>query len=364
MRARAFLILLLSSPALAAPIPIGGQVSPVVKDARALLIPVVSEIEAGRLELEGKADPEPVASAAVAADGSFRLDAPEPGMYRVMVQAPGFVPRERRLTPLLEEMDLPPVELEKDVRVEVRVNGADGRPVQGARVRIGDPPGSGSWEMDDGEWQAPARSGLTDAQGKLVLAREPSEGLLVRAGAPGLPFVEKRDARTSTVSLALPAGSARDLRVLDAAGKPVPGALVRLGEARWAAGRTGADGILPVPLAGKLKLQVLAVAEDGRSATLYLEPKKPEETGPRDLRLPPVETLSGRVVSTASGLPVAGALVWARDLGAFRRTGADGVYKLSAVAGRDLSIQAAAAGFFKRQSNWAVKAGERRAPTL
>jgi len=364
LRARAFLILLLSSPALAAPIPIGGQVSPVVKDARALLIPVVSEIEAGRLELEGKADPEPVASAAVAADGSFRLDAPEPGMYRVMVQAPGFVPRERRLTPLLEEMDLPPVELEKDVRVEVRVNGADGRPVQGARVRIGDPPGSGSWEMDDGEWQAPARSGLTDAQGKLVLAREPSEGLLVRAGAPGLPFVEKRDARTSTVSLALPAGSARDLRVLDAAGKPVPGALVRLGEARWAAGRTGADGILPVPLAGKLKLQVLAVAEDGRSATLYLEPKKPEETGPRDLRLPPVETLSGRVVSTASGLPVTGALVWARDLGAFRRTGADGVYKLSAVAGRDLSIQAAAAGFFKRQSNWAVKAGERRAPTL
>lgn len=364
MRARALLILLLSSPALAATIPIGGQVYPPVKDARALLIPLISESEAGDLELAGKADPEPVASAAVAADGSFRLEAPEPGMYRVMVQAPGFVPRERQLTPLLEDIDLPPVELEKDVRVEVRVAGADGKPVQGARVRIGDPPASGSWDMDDGEWQATPRSGLTDAQGKLVLAREPSEGLVVRAGAPGLPFVEKRDARTSTVTLALPIGSTRDLRVLDAAGKPVPGALVRLGEARWAAGLTGADGVLAVPLAGKLKLQVLVITEDGRSASLYLEPKKPEETGPRDLRLPPVETLSGRVVSAQSGLPVAGALVWARDRGAFRRTGADGGYKLSAVPGRELAVRAAAAGFFDRWSSWAVKTGERRAPTL
>lgn len=363
MRARAFLILLLlSSPALAASIPVGGQVSPPVKDARALLLPLVSEIEAGRLELEGKADPEPVASAAVAADGSFRLEAPEPGMYRVRVQAPGLVPRERQLAPLLEEMDLPPVELEKAVRMEVRVTGADGKPVQGARVRIGDPPASGSWDMDDGEWQAPPRSGLTDAQGKVMLAREPSESLLVRAGAPGLPFVEKRDARTSTVALTLSQGSTRELRVLDAAGKPVPGALVRLGEARWAAGRTGADGVLPVPLAGKLR--VLATAEDGRTATLFLEPKKPKETGPRDLRLPPSEALSGRVVSAASGLPVSGALVWARDPGAFRRTGADGGYKMSAVSGRELSIAAAAAGFYKGRSSWAVKAGEKRAPTV
>ncbi|HEX6861880.1 MAG TPA: carboxypeptidase regulatory-like domain-containing protein, partial [Thermoanaerobaculia bacterium] len=364
MRARAFLILLLSSPAFAAPIPIGGQVSPPVKDARALLVPVLSEIEAGQLELAGKADPEPLASVAVAADGSFRLEAPEPGMYRVVVQAPGFVPREQQLTPLLEETDLPAVELKKDVRVEVRVTGADGKPVQGARVRVGDRPASGVWNMDVQEWRVPARAGLTDARGRAVLAREPSESLLVRAGAPGLPFVERRDVRTSTVTLALPSGSSRELRVLDAAGKPVPGALVRLGDARWAAGRTGADGVFPVPLAGKRKLQVAAVAEDGRSANLYLEPQKPQETGPRDLRLPAVETLSGRVVSARSGRPVAGALVWARDPGAFRKTGEDGGYRMSAAPGRELPIEAAAAGFFKRQSNWPVKAGERRAPTL
>ncbi len=367
MRAKAFLILLLlASPALAAPIPIGGQVSPSVKDARALLIPLASVIEAGRLELEGKADPEPVASVAVAADGSFRLQAPEPGMYRVMIQAPGFVPRERRLAPLLEETDLPAVELKKDVRLEVRVTGADGKPVQGARVRIGDRPSSG-WNMDSEEWLVPVRSGLTDGQGKIVLPRDASERLLVRAGTPGLPFAERRDVRTPAVALALPAlpaESIRDLRVLDAAGKPVPGALVRLGEARWAAGRTGADGVLPVPLAGKLKLQVLAIAEDGRSATLYLQPKKPEETGPRDLRLPAFEALAGRVVSTLSGQPVAGALVWAADIGRFQRTAADGAYKLSAVPGRELPVTAMAAGFLQRQANWLVKGGERRAPTL
>ncbi|MFL6203072.1 MAG: carboxypeptidase regulatory-like domain-containing protein [Thermoanaerobaculia bacterium] len=367
MRATAFLILLLASPAFPAPVPVGGQVSPPVKDARALLIPLVSELEAGKLDLQGKADPEPVASAAVAADGSFRLEAPEPGMYRVLVQAPGFVPRELALQPLLEETDLPAVELEKDARIEVRVAGADGKPVQGARVRIGDRPASAFWDFDSAKWQVPARAGLTDAQGRIVLPRGSSEGLLVRAGAPGLPFVERRDVRTSTVALVLSPGSGREvrvLRVLDAAGKPVPGALVRVGEARWAAGRTGADGVLPVPLAGKLKLRVLAVAEDGRSAVLYLEPKKPEETGPRDLRLPAFETLSGRVVSTLSGRPVAGALVWAGDPGAFRRTGDDGVYKLSAAPGRELPIQAAAAGYFQGQSNWSVRKGERRAPTL
>ena len=357
MRRIAFLILLLSTPALAAPIPVGGQVSPPAKDARALLIPLVSEIEAARLDLAGKADPEPVASAAVAADGSFRLEAPEPGMYKVRVEAPGHVPREHPLQPLVEDTELPAVELEKDARIEVRVAGSDGRPVPGARVRIG------PQSTPRSAWRVPVRAALVDAEGRAVLPRGPAEAVNVRAGAPGLPFVERRDARTSSLALSLPEGGSRALRVLDAAGRPVAGALVRLGE-RWNEGLTSADGLLSAPIAAKQRLRIAATARDGRSVAAFVEPLRPGESGPRILRLPAAETLSGRVVSALDGKPVAGAVVWAGDPGAFQRTGGDGAYRLTAAAGRELGIRAAAAGYFEGGAGWPVRAGERRAPTL
>lgn len=363
MRARLLLpaLLLLALPATAA-IPIGGQISGTVpKDARALLIPLGPQDQAASLELEGKADPAPVASVPVSADGAFRLEAPEPGMWKVLVQAAGFVPREHSLLPLVEETELAAVKLERDAKLEVRVTGPDGRPLAGARVRAGEPERRFSLKP---EWRVPARTGLTDAQGRIALPRGASESLLVRAGAAGLPFAEKTDVRASTVTLALPAGSGRDIRVLDAAGRPVPGALVRLGDNRWAAGRTSADGLFSVPLPGRQKLRVLVTAEDGRSANVYLEPKRPEETGPRELRLPAVETLAGRVVSVADGRPVAGALVWGDDPGGFRKTGADGGYRLSGPVGRELHLAAAAPGYFQETGSRLVQAGERKGPTL
>lgn len=372
MRARrllpALLLLALPSLAAAAPIPIGGQISnpggALPKDARALLIPLVSQDRAGSLELEGKAGPEPVASVPVSADGTFRLEAPEAGMWKVVVQAAGFVPKEIVLLPLLEETELAAVQLDRDAKLEVRVTGPDGRPLAGARVRAGEPERRFS---TGSEWRVPSRTGLTDAQGKVALPRAASESLLVGAGAAGLPFVEKKDVRTSTVTLGLPAGTSRDIRVLDAAGKPVAGALVRLGDNRWAAGRTAADGTLAVPLPGKEKLRVAVTpggAGDGRSATVYLAPKRPEETGPRDLRLPAVETLAGRVVSAADGRPMAGALVWADDPGAPAKTGADGGYRLSGPVGRELFLGAAAPGFFQETGRRLVQAGDRKGPTL
>jgi protocatechuate 3,4-dioxygenase beta subunit len=356
MRLTPFLLLLLAAPALA--IPIGGQVSPPVKDARALLIPLVSEVEAGKLALAGKADPEPVASVAVASDGSFRLEAPEPGMYRVIVQAPGYVPREFPLRPLLEEVDLPAVELEKDARIEVRVTRADGHPIPGALVRIAsqDRPGSA--------WRVPVRAAVADAEGKAVLPRGSAGSAGVRAGAPGLPFAERRDVRSSSLTLALAPGTSREIRVLDAAGKPAAGVLVRVGEPAWTSGLTSADGLLAVPIPSKQRLRVTVTAEDGRSVMAWVEPLRPGESGPRALRLPAVETLSGRVVSAADGKPVAGAVVWSGDPGAFVRTGGDGGYRLTATAGRELGISAAAAGYFQGWAGWPVRAGERRAPTL
>ncbi|MES1243979.1 MAG: carboxypeptidase regulatory-like domain-containing protein [Acidobacteriota bacterium] len=348
-------LLLLLTPA--PPLTVGGQIKgPLPADARVLLVAVAPDAEAGRLELEGKAGPEPAATGTVTADGSFHLQAPETGLWKVVIQAPGFVPQEYLLVPLVESIDLPAVRLEKDQRTEVRVTGADGRPVAGARVRVVNP-------ESQYNWRTPVRSGLTDAQGALVLPRGAKEGLLVRAGAPGLPFAERRDVRSSAVALRLEAGRSRDVRVVDAAGKPVAGALVRIGEPLWTVGATSEDGLLSIPLAGrdKVKLSVLAGA---RSLAGYVEPARETEKGPKELRLPATQTLAGRIVSAADGRPVAGALVWSDDLGSFQRAGADGAYRFEAVPGRQLALMGAAPGFFQQETDWTVQTQDRRAPTL
>ncbi|HEX3128347.1 MAG TPA: hypothetical protein VH394_13540, partial [Thermoanaerobaculia bacterium] len=214
-------LLLLLSPPPPPPILVGGQVkAPVPLETRASLVAVPADAESGRLDLEGKAGPEPVTAVQVEADGTFHLQAPAPGMWKVVVQAQGYVPQEYTLTPLVEDIDLPAVRLEKDLRTEVRVTGADGRPLAGARVRALNPEGQR-------DWRTPVRAALTDAQGVVVLSRGAKEGLLVRAGTPGLPFAERRDVRSSQVTLQLTPGRSREVRVVDAAGKPVAGALVR-----------------------------------------------------------------------------------------------------------------------------------------
>jgi protocatechuate 3,4-dioxygenase beta subunit len=353
-------LLLLSFPTFAAPpaITIGGQLKgpTVPRDARALLIAVVPDAEAGRLELAGKTGPEPAATAPVAADGTFHLQAPESGMWKVVVQAPGAVPREYPLIPLVESIDLPAVSLETDLKLEVRVTGEDGKPVAGALVRAWDPEGPSGW-------RTPVRSGLTGAQGTLLLPRGAKEGLLVRAGTPGLPFAERRDVRSSAVDLRLIPGRSRDVRVVDAAGKPVAGAWVRIGDPRWTVGATAADGLLTIPLSGREKVKITVVAGD-RTLNGYVEPTRETDKGPKEMRLPAVQTLSGRVVSALDGHPVAGALVWSGDPGAFRRAGADGAYRLDAAPGRELSMTGAAAGFFEQETAWPVQDGDRRAPTI
>jgi hypothetical protein len=330
-----------------------------LRDGRALLIRIASDFEAGRLEIAGKADPDPAASVPVAADGTFRLEAPEPGLWKVIVQSPGLVPQEHRLVPLVEETDLPAVRLETDRKLEVRVAGPDGRPLAGARVRAEDP----SLRTLLAPWRKTARAGITDDKGVAVLPRGATETLAVTVAAPGLALAERKDVRVSALAVKLTPGRARDLRIVDAVGKAVASALVRLGESGRAAGQTAADGRLAVLLEGPAKRSVVASTEDGRSATGSVTPVTAQESGPRILRLPPLQTLSGRVVSKADGRPVAGAVVWA-DLGDVRLTGADGGYKLSAVPGRHLRVQAGATGYLQADAEWPVQAGELRAPTL
>jgi protocatechuate 3,4-dioxygenase beta subunit len=388
LRARArllpFALFLVLSPSLAAPaepprtpISVGGLVqgpggSP-LEGARALLVPMPSDAALARLELEGKVDPEPAASIAsttTRADGTFRLEAPEPGMWKVMVQAPGLVPREIELLPLFEETELPAVKLEKDAGLEVRVTGSDGAPVAGARVRtVQSRPFSIGVQPT---WKTPVRAARTDAKGVAVLPREGRERVTVLAGMDGLPYAEQ-EARSGAVILRLlrPAsggiGDRRQIRVLDITGKkPVADAWVRIGKEQWCAGRTSADGLFDVPLASGTRQTVLVLAEDGRRLETSVEPLKKGETGPKPVALPALEALAGRVVSVVDGKPVAGALVWFKDPGTIRRTGADGAYRieLAPSAAEGLWVQAAAPGYFVESGQTIGPAGRRQGPVL
>lgn len=83
--------------------------------------------------LEGE-EAEPAAEAESQENGDFTVLAPEPGVWRVRVAAEGLAPRETLLAPLLEETHLPPVNLERDLGLEVRVLDTRGEPLSGARL--------------------------------------------------------------------------------------------------------------------------------------------------------------------------------------------------------------------------------------
>src|SRR3954468_348905 len=347
MKRSLLLLPLLALPLHAAGIPVTGRVlTPDGKPAagvRALLIPEISNFELARLELGGKAGPAPAVSAATDAAGSFRLTAPEAGMWTVRLEGTGYAPLEMALAPLTEETELPDAALVPDAALQVKIADPQGKPVANAWVRV---ESSRSSSAVVKPWQIPLRRvAFTDAGGSVTLPRRPDEGVTVWAAAPGLLPVGQEKVRGSSVTLRLAAGTARRIEVRDAQGKPLAGVLVALADSSWVAGRTAEGGRLdlPVPAAG---LDLRLAAEDGRRLTYRLRAAKPEEIGPAVIALKPAVPASGKVVEDGTGRPVPGALVWPdQDLGAVTRAGKDGSFQLAHVE-PEVGIHATAPGYF------------------
>ncbi|HEX7185369.1 MAG TPA: carboxypeptidase-like regulatory domain-containing protein [Thermoanaerobaculia bacterium] len=347
-RARFALLLaclwLSSTAAFAAGIPIRGRVldssGAALAKTRVRLVPFAPVHAAGRLALEGKDSPEPVASAESAADGMFLLEAPEPGMWKVIAGGEGLVPQEIEAAPLTGELDLPSVRLQRDAGLTVRVLGPDGRPVPGARVRTEPAVFSSS------SWQAAPRLSIADAEGRAVLPRAASAAVTVHAGASGFGTAERKEVRAKTVDLRLPTGPAVPLRVVGADGKPAAGVLVQWEEG-GSLGMTGEDGRLDLVAPGGAPLDLLLIAADGRRLEARVRPLQAREPqAPRELRLPAAGETVARVASAADGRPLTGALVWRTDdPGSFRRTDARGEARLPAPSERDFAVQSAASGF-------------------
>jgi hypothetical protein len=292
------------------------------------------------------ADRAPVAGMSWTAsrDGGFRLSIDQPGLYVLRVEAPGFVPLEHRLEPLLEDLSLPEVRLERDLGLSVQVRGPEGRPLADALVSGSPLPRPGP---DPTSWRRAPRTAVTGRDGRARLSWSPGEGLAVRAfradlgeSLPQIVPPAPRPARELTLILATP--HPRRIRVLDRGGKPRPGVAAYGGDGRWSLGQTGDDGSLTLATSPGRPLAVELQGPDGSRGALRLAGG---ERGPVTVTLAPPARLTGRLVSARDGTPIRRGLVWPADHPALFTRSEDGGGISVPLADGSRQVAAAAGGF-------------------
>lgn len=361
-------LLFLAAPCGAAPLELRGTVLGLAGDglpaARVELRPLPTNFEAGRRLLAGLSTAEPAAATATDATGRFRLQAPGAGVWRVEIRSPGFVPLRYEPLVAVEDRELPPAILRRDVGAQVRVVSPVGDPVPAARVVAvseADLPGGGG---EDG-WRPAPRSGWSDENGDLVLPRADGERLVL--DLPGVAVSGPARAVTAgdPITLRVAASTSVEIEVRAPAGEPLAGVLVRGGSRARPLGVTGRDGRASLALADRGDVELRLVAADGRGERVVL-PGSPG--GDDDLRvvvLPPPRLLAGRVLDVASRRPLAGAVVWTGvDPGTWARTDAEGRYHLAVPEGR-FWVQAEAAGYLPQAAGVEAAHPRRgRLPTL
>lgn len=300
----------------AAAIPIAGRVE--LPDGRpapaveVLLVAQTSSYELGRLLVDGRRLPDPAARALTDAEGGFELEAPEAGMWLLRVAEDGYRPMELRFLPLLGERSVPPLELVAERPVEVKISDAAGRPLPGAHVRTSEPPASRRRFGGAQGWAAARRQAVTDESGRAVLGRGADEALEIFAFADGHLEAERTGVTASSVSLRLGAATARPVRLEDLQGRPVPGALVQIGERRWPVGVTDGDGRVEVPLPASGESLLWALGDRGERGEERLTTPLLEADGIPVMTLKPPRPVSVRVLEAGSREPLAAAFVWIR----------------------------------------------------
>lgn len=284
------------------------------------------------VELFAEGKSEPLARGTTAVDGRFAIAAPEPGMYRVVVRAPGALPMEARLHPLLAPAELPLLRTIAGEPLRVRIAGG------AAPVRVA---ARGLQRLGMNGWQVAQRVAAPDADGTLSLPRAKGEALELTTLGPD--FVDVRPARETAIEIRRDGNCTRTLLVRDAGGKPAGGAAVSVEPFRI--GSTDDAGALAIGLPCHGELRIAVEMDDGRGADVRLTAAA-DEAAPFAVTLEEPARYGGRVIDGESQEPLAGAFVWLDDDPAgFARTGAKGAYALARRArGRTPAVHAAAAG--------------------
>ncbi|MBP7149659.1 MAG: carboxypeptidase regulatory-like domain-containing protein, partial [Acidobacteria bacterium] len=317
-----------------------------VPEARVELLARGGNVPGAAMVLDGRDRPEPAATTRTQADGTYRLEAPAPGMWRVRVEAPGFAPLQADLVPLLEPADLPDAALVADAGLTVRVAGPGGAPAAGALVVVRPDEGRPR-PRAAGFWTGALRVGRTGPEGTVKFARGGNERLVVSATAPGLPLAARKGARGQSVALSLPKGRVVVIEVRDAAGQPVPGAALADPDDRHPLALSGDDGRCTLAVAGN-SIGVWAGSPEGASTKAELALPQETKDRPVVITLPAVREVSGRVIDVTTRRPIAGAIIWTPRAGIdFVVSGESGAYSLVVPARREVELAAAAAGYLE-----------------
>lgn len=353
-------LLLLGSAPLSAEIHIGGKVTTVdeepVAKARITLEPkpIAYELTRQRLSRQrlSAANPEPAETALSDGEGLFAVAAPDLGFWTLRVDRPGFVPRELQLAPLLDAVDLAPLELESGREIIVRVIGPGGEPVD-ARIRAArevPPDGSNPFRrrpLDDGPWTTADVLGVTGPDSEVRWTIGSEDDWFVEAHVDGYPPLRQPvGSAKRQVELRMKPGVERRIEVVDSRGRPIAGAVITFEDGLLPAAETDGKGraTLMVDGSGDVSLDVLGPA--GHRGSHVLGKLEAADADPQAevIELEEPITVSGRVIDETTRLPIANALVWTQSATTGRSDGGGG-YVLSGPRDDLRAISAAAAGF-------------------
>jgi Carboxypeptidase regulatory-like domain len=350
------LCLSLASSLAAAPIRVTGTVldqdGGALSGVRVELLPAYEGYAEAVRRLSGKTALEPVAKVSTDEEGYFEVAAPGSGCFRLMVRKDGLLPMEHALVPLVEDRELPAVNLEPSSSLEVRtMETGGGKPVAGVVVRI---LASNPWRLirDRPEgWYAADRSGVSGADGRLVLPWIEREMAELTATSPRYLGQRASVQQGPRAVFPLPSGLLPSrleggIEVRGAEGKPAPGALVRWQGLPLAV--TGPEGRLEIALPSAESPLAVESREGWRTRAFQTDGGG---KGIAPVRLEPPRRISGQVVDSTTRRPVAGALVWSGWplVAPAVHTDGEGRFQLEVPAGEEIWLDSAAAGFLPDQ---------------
>jgi protocatechuate 3,4-dioxygenase beta subunit len=336
--------LLLSAAASAAPIQITGKILHPPKDVQVELRPWGAEHAEALRQLKGETIP-PIASARPRLDGSFAIKIPDTGFYTVVVRAGGHLAMQGPARFVVEDLELPAVELPPASPLEVQAVGADSQPLAGVTIQ------ALPLEAESGDWRTARRSAVTDAEGKAVFPRAQGEALTLVVTTPGRYSTASTNPTGASQTMRFPAQRTRMVEFRGADGKPAAGALVRFARRGWPYGLTGEDGRIPLPVPSKDEIGLFAEDSRGLRIEVVMTAAAGEGTDVPVVSLRTPTAAAGRVLDASSREPIPGALVWNGGT-AWTRTGAGGTFELRAPSGDQGYLEASAAGRMVHFQHW------------